>query len=74
MICGSPDFDNYTLTQDPFHGDVDYGQPGLILTTSYDDNNPRWFMVYQNMIDFKPFRAMKERISSCSSLIRLTSY
>ncbi|KAF5673902.1 hypothetical protein FHETE_3289 [Fusarium heterosporum] len=59
MTCSSPDTHSYTLIQDPFLGDVDHGQPGLTLRTSYDDNELRWFMVYQNLIDFKPYRAMK---------------
>ncbi|KAJ4113226.1 hypothetical protein NW768_011502 [Fusarium equiseti] len=58
-VCGSPDKIDYTLVQDPFLGDIDYGQPGITFTADYGDESPRWFMVYQNAIDFKPYRAMK---------------
>ncbi|KAJ4011450.1 hypothetical protein NW752_008448 [Fusarium irregulare] len=58
-ICGSPDKIDYTFVQDPFLGDVDYGQPGITFTADYRDDSLRWFMVYQNAIDFKPYRAMK---------------
>lgn len=49
---------------DPFFGDQDFGQPGIILETAYGDDSPRWFMIYQNGIDFKPYRAMNV---SCSA-------
>ncbi|ESU11783.1 hypothetical protein FGSG_12807, partial [Fusarium graminearum PH-1] len=52
VTCGSPD-------KDPFLGDLDHGQPGIAFTTGYGDDSLRWFMVYQNAIDFKPYRAMK---------------
>ncbi|CVK99194.1 uncharacterized protein FMAN_02096 [Fusarium mangiferae] len=58
-FCGEPDKSNYTLIQDPFLGDMDLGQPGITLETTYGDETPRWFMVYQNGIDVKPYRAMK---------------
>lgn len=38
---------------------MDLGQPGITLETAYGDGTPRWFMVYQNGIDAKPYRAMK---------------
>jgi hypothetical protein len=44
--------------KDPFLGDIDHGQPGIVLKTLYDDDDLRWYMVYQNGIDFKPYRAM----------------
>jgi hypothetical protein len=49
---------------DPFFGDQDFGQPGIILETVYGDASLRWFMIYQNSIDFKPYRAMN---ASCSA-------
>ncbi|KAF4457041.1 hypothetical protein F53441_956 [Fusarium austroafricanum] len=58
-FCRLPDKSDYTLIQDPFFGDIDHGQPGITFTTAYGDGDPRWFMVYQNGIDFKPYRAMK---------------
>ncbi|KAF4997413.1 hypothetical protein FDECE_12091 [Fusarium decemcellulare] len=30
-----------------------------MLHTIYGERDPRWFMVYQNGIDFKPYRAMR---------------
>ncbi|EEU39982.1 uncharacterized protein NECHADRAFT_105870 [Fusarium vanettenii 77-13-4] len=53
-LCGNPGKDDYTLVQDPFFGDQDFGQPGIILETVYGDASLRWFMIYQNGIDFKP--------------------
>lgn len=47
------------LFPDPFFGDEDFGQPGIVLETAYGDASLRWFMIYQNGIDFKPYRAMK---------------
>ncbi|KAF4956853.1 hypothetical protein FGADI_3542 [Fusarium gaditjirri] len=61
-FCGEPDKSDYTLIQDPFLGDIDHGQPGIIFETAYGEGSPRWFMVYQNGIDAKPYRAM--RVSS----------
>ncbi|KAJ4244386.1 hypothetical protein NW762_014514 [Fusarium torreyae] len=58
-FCGAPDKSDYTLVQDPFFGDKDVGQPGIKLETVYGEDRLRWFMVYQNGIDFKPYRAMK---------------
>ncbi|KAL2691181.1 hypothetical protein Neosp_001562 [[Neocosmospora] mangrovei] len=63
-LCGDPGQDDYTLVQDPFFGDQDFGQPGIILETVYGDASLRWFMIYQNGIDFKPYRAMN---ASCSA-------
>ncbi|KAF4343131.1 hypothetical protein FBEOM_2915 [Fusarium beomiforme] len=60
-LCGGPEKSDYTVIQDPFTGDIDYGQPGIILETAYGEGTPRWFMVYQNGIDAKPYRAMKAR-------------
>ncbi|KAI8689380.1 hypothetical protein NCS56_00201400 [Fusarium sp. Ph1] len=57
-FCGDPAQGDYTLVQDPFFGDQDFGQPGIILETVYGDASLRWFMIYQNSIDFKPYRAM----------------
>ncbi|KAI8685258.1 hypothetical protein NCS55_00196600 [Fusarium keratoplasticum] len=53
-FCGDPAQGDYTLVQDPFFGDQDFGQPGIILETVYGDASLRWFMIYQNGIDFKP--------------------
>ncbi|RGP81509.1 hypothetical protein FLONG3_378 [Fusarium longipes] len=72
VTCGTPGKSDYTLIQDPFLGDVDHGQPGIILTADYGDDNLRWFMVYQNAIDFKPYRAMKIP-SNATVFIDLTS-
>ncbi|KAM0085897.1 hypothetical protein ACKRZS_001885 [Fusarium odoratissimum] len=58
-FCGKPDKSDYTLIQDPFLGDIDHGQPGITFETAYGEGSPRWFMVYQNGIDAKPYRAMK---------------
>ncbi|KAG5658660.1 hypothetical protein KAF25_010841 [Fusarium avenaceum] len=57
-LCRLPNQNDYTIIQDPFLGDIDHGQPGIVLRTLYDDGHLRWFMVYQNGIDFKPYRAM----------------
>ncbi|GKU04294.1 hypothetical protein FLAG1_06896 [Fusarium langsethiae] len=70
--CGSPDKDGYTIVQDPFLGDIDHEQPGIVFTTDYGEDSLRWFMVYQNAIDFKPYRAMKIP-SNTTVLIDLTS-
>ncbi|KAM0495487.1 hypothetical protein ACHAP8_008080 [Fusarium lateritium] len=70
--CGSPEKDDYTIIQNPFLGDVDYGQPGITFTTGYGEDSLRWFMVYQNAIDFKPYRAMKIP-SNTTVFIDLTS-
>ncbi|RSL41173.1 hypothetical protein CEP54_015901 [Fusarium duplospermum] len=53
-FCGDPARSDYTLIQEPFFGDQDFGQPGIILETVYGDASLRWFMIYQNGIDFKP--------------------
>uniref|UniRef100_A0A0D2XXY1 Uncharacterized protein n=1 Tax=Fusarium oxysporum (strain Fo5176) TaxID=660025 RepID=A0A0D2XXY1_FUSOF len=58
-FCGGPDKSDYTLIQDPFLGDIDHGQPGITFETAYGEGGPRWFMVYQNGEDAKPYRAMK---------------
>ncbi|KAL9569036.1 hypothetical protein ACKAV7_006903 [Fusarium commune] len=58
-FCGEPDKSEYTLIQDPFLGDIDHAQPGITFETAYGEGSPRWFMVYQNGIDAKPYRAMK---------------
>ncbi|KAM0239441.1 hypothetical protein ACHAP5_008363 [Fusarium lateritium] len=71
-LCRLPDQNNYTIVQDPFFGDIDNGQPGIVLRTLYDDNDLRWFMVYQNGIDFKPYRAMNIP-SNTTVFIDLTS-
>ncbi|SPJ72842.1 uncharacterized protein FTOL_02571 [Fusarium torulosum] len=57
-LCRLPNQNDYTIIQDPFLGDIDHGQPGVVLRTLYNDDDLRWFMVYQNGIDFKPYRAM----------------
>ncbi|KAI6750772.1 hypothetical protein HG530_014222 [Fusarium avenaceum] len=57
-LCRLPNQNDYTIIQDPFLGDIDHGQPGIVLRTLYDDDHLRWFMVYQNGVDFKPYRAM----------------
>ncbi|KAF5241651.1 hypothetical protein FAUST_3725 [Fusarium austroamericanum] len=72
VTCGSPDKDDYTIIQNPFLGDLDHGQPGIAFTTDYGDDSLRWFMVYQNAIDFKPYRAMKIP-SNTTVFIDLTS-
>ncbi|KAF5020064.1 hypothetical protein F66182_7906 [Fusarium sp. NRRL 66182] len=63
-FCGVPDKGDYTLIQDPFYGDKDAGQPGITLKTAYGEDHLRWFMIYQNGIDFKPYRAMKVAYST----------
>ncbi|KAH7274716.1 hypothetical protein B0J15DRAFT_587418 [Fusarium solani] len=40
-FCGDPAQDDYTLVQDPFFGDQDFGQPGIILETVYGDASLR---------------------------------
>ncbi|KAF7561400.1 hypothetical protein G7046_g2733 [Stylonectria norvegica] len=49
-VCGTPGEANYTILHDPFTGDEDTGQPGIILQTKYNDGESHWFMVYQNSI------------------------
>ncbi|EWG44837.1 hypothetical protein FVEG_05815 [Fusarium verticillioides 7600] len=72
-FCGQPDKSNYTLIQNPFLGDLDIGQPGITLETAYGDGTPRWFMVYQNGMDVKPYRAMKVS-SNTTVFVDLTTW
>ncbi|KAF4975345.1 hypothetical protein FZEAL_7852 [Fusarium zealandicum] len=65
MFCGNPDDRNYTLVQD-------VGQPGITLETVYGEKLPRWFMIYQNGIDYKPYRAMR-MVSNTTVFIDLTT-
>ncbi|KAF5978002.1 hypothetical protein FBULB1_6313 [Fusarium bulbicola] len=72
-FCGDPDKSDYTLIQDPFLGDMDIGQPGITFKTAYGDGTTRWFMVYQNGIDAKPYRAMKVS-SNTTVFVDLTTW
>ncbi|KAF5711845.1 hypothetical protein FMUND_8791 [Fusarium mundagurra] len=72
-FCGEPDKSNYTLIENPFLGDLDIGQPGITLETAYDDGTPRWFVVYQNGMDVKPYRAMKVS-SNTTVFVDLTTW
>ncbi|CAM1512003.1 Fc.00g095160.m01.CDS01 [Cosmosporella sp. VM-42] len=58
-ICGDPYGNNYTQRYDPFTGDPDNGQPGILLETKYTDGGSQWFMAYQNSADQKPYMALK---------------